>query len=41
MRLFEFVDDNPLRVKLVALTDQLKDRFMELDPDEQIGRAHV
>jgi len=36
MRLYEFVDDNPLRVKLVALTDQLKDRFMELDPDEPV-----
>lgn len=36
MRLYEFVDDNPLRVKLVALTDQLKDRFMELDPNEPI-----
>ena len=27
MRLFEFVNDDPLRVKLVAITDQLKDRY--------------
>lgn len=28
MRLFEFVGDDPLRVKLVAITDQLKDRYL-------------
>jgi len=27
MALFEFVNDDPLRVKLVAITDQLKDRY--------------
>lgn len=27
MRLFEFASDDPLRVKLVAITDQLKDRY--------------
>lgn len=36
MRLYEFVEDNPLKVKLVTLTDQLKDRFMELDPEEPV-----
>jgi hypothetical protein len=28
MRLFEFVGSDPLRVKLVAITDQLKDRYL-------------
>jgi hypothetical protein len=27
MRLFEFASDDPLRIKLVAITDQLKDRY--------------
>lgn len=28
MRLFEFVGDDPLRVKLVAIVDQLKDKYL-------------
>lgn len=28
MRLFEFVGDDPLRVKLVAIADQLKDKYL-------------
>lgn len=28
MRLYEFVGDDPLRVKLVAITDQLKDKYL-------------
>jgi hypothetical protein len=27
MRLFEFIGDDPLRVKLVAIVDQLRDRY--------------
>ena len=29
MKLFEFADDDPLRVKLVAVTNQLKDRIVQ------------
>lgn len=29
MRLYEFVEDDPLRVKLMALADQLKDRVVD------------
>lgn len=28
MRLYEFVGDDPLKVKLVAIADQLKDRYL-------------
>lgn len=28
MRLYEFVGDDPLRVKLVAIADQLKDKYL-------------
>jgi hypothetical protein len=29
MRLFEFADDDPLRVKLMAVANQLKDRIVQ------------
>ena len=29
MKLFEFAEDDPLRVKLVAVTDQLKNRIVQ------------
>ena len=37
MKLFEFADDNPLRVKLVAVVSQLKSRMQDTNNQEPMS----
>lgn len=37
MRLFEFADDDPLRVKLTAVASQLKERYLETNSEKPLS----